>query len=212
MNCRLCGSTAHTLILRQHNRDFYYCAACALIFVPPCNWVTIEEEIARYELHDNTSDNNGYVEYLQQTIAIIKTMQLKNPKILDFGSGKNCVLAQLLQSERYTCFSYDPLYNCGSEMLSQTYDIIVLNEVAEHVRSLPALILLLRRICNPGTKILLRTGLYENPEDFKTWWYHHDVTHINFFTFATLGFFATQAGMVVLERKSKDTVVLGIQN
>jgi hypothetical protein len=70
---------------------------CGLIFVPASEHISREEEKKRYNLHDNSAYNEGYVNYLNEIVGIVCAKCSPSDRILDYGSGKNVVLTRLLQ-------------------------------------------------------------------------------------------------------------------
>ena len=59
MICKLCEKTGVYKLCENAVRQFYRCDFCELIFVPEEYHLSIVEEKARYDLHDNFADNGG---------------------------------------------------------------------------------------------------------------------------------------------------------
>lgn len=208
MNCSLCKVAGCTLFFKDRHRSFYFCPACELLFVPCNEHITVEDEKKRYELHDNSPGNSGYVRFLEEIVMTVKALELKNPKILDFGSGKNMVLSGILQRTGRDCDSYDPLYEIGNGNCSKQYDILVLCEVIEHLRDLNHEIRMIKGMLEKDGVVVLRTNIYESREKFRTWWYKEDLTHINFFAMKTIEQFASNLGCGKLKQRQKNMFLL----
>src|SRR5215469_12969011 len=90
--CKLCGFEGLAFLCEDKRRPFYICSGCGLVSVPEKYWLCADSERARYDLHDNSLSNSGYVKFLSQIID--ETVKISTPgmKILDFGCGKDAVL------------------------------------------------------------------------------------------------------------------------
>jgi hypothetical protein len=208
MKCSLCNATGCIALLKDRRRTFYFCKACELLFVPAEEHISLEDEKKRYDLHDNSSGNRGYVQFLEEIVGVIEERQSADQKVLDFGSGKNAVLCGLLQRKGFSVDFYDPLYALGKECLSKKYDILVLCEVIEHMRNLKDEIRIIKKMLDKSGKIIVRTNIYPSREEFRAWWYKEDMTHINFFSRKSIELFALKIGFKLVEPVQKDIFVL----
>lgn len=202
--CRLCDNSLLEMIHEDKMRSFFLCSDCAMISVPQQYWVDEDQERRRYDLHDNTLSNSGYVKYLSQMVIETEKLKLSDPLILDFGSGPNAVLASLLKKKEYRAEAYDPLFGLEFQK-EKKYDLVIMCEVIEHLRDIRKELKLVRSVLQPGGKLLLRTQLYPSLGDFSNWWYAMDPTHINFFSGSSLGTVAS-----ILEMRLAGTVVKDI--
>lgn len=182
MKCPLCRSKTISDYYNSKKTSYIQCSDCSLVFIPRDQLLSNEEEHARYELHDNSITNNGYVKYLSKIADKLEALNLTQLKILDFGSGKNAVLETVLHQRNIKCYSYDPLYDLGNSNLKFSYGVIVVCEVIEHIYNIYEEINLLSSLLDRGGYLLLRTELLLDNTDFSSWWYKEDVTHVNFFT------------------------------
>jgi SAM-dependent methyltransferase len=179
--CKLCLASS-CVPAGQDRRPFCHCPDCGLIFVPEAYWLTAEQERDRYAHHDNRASNPGYRTFLGQVADVVVGLGTKNPRILDFGSGENAVLADILRDRGLACVAYDPLYGREPLALRQRYDVVVVCEVIEHLRQLRQELLAIRQCLNPDARIVVRTQCYPSVAGITSWWYTHDTTHINFFS------------------------------
>lgn len=186
MICKLCGKNSVDKLCENSSREFYHCTFCELIFVPEMYHLNIQEEKTRYDLHDNSMDNKGYVNYLQKIEKVVSGIVTKDKSILDFGSGKNAVLSGLLKINGFNCTSYDPLYGLHNATQKSAFDLLIACEVVEHLRDLRSELFLIKKMITDTSKIIIRTQLYPPSDKFLKWWYIQDLTHINFFSLKSI--------------------------
>jgi len=186
MNCRVCGSDACLPYLSGAGRDYMLCPECGLVFVPDSSCVTIDKEIERYNLHKNAADNTAYRDYLAGFLQELKRIPIANPAVLDFGSGREAVLTDILRGNGCNCHAYDPLYGIGFEALNTVYDLVILCEVIEHIRDMAQALRIIDTVLDAQGYLLIKTELFQQETDFSTWWYAKDFTHINFLSIRTL--------------------------
>jgi hypothetical protein len=208
MYCKLCDSRNCKFHEFDKFRKYFICSDCGLIFVPEEDWVTLEDEVDRYDKHENNITNEGYVCFLNEVVSVVKTLRKKSPCILDFGSGKNAVLSLLLNNEGFDCEAYDPLYNRLLKNSGKQYDVIVLCEVIEHIRDLSLESILINKLLSPDGIIIIRTKLYPSKNRIFTWWYTQDKTHINFFSRQAVDAFASKFGKRTDETLYPDIFIL----
>ena len=67
MKCRLCGNKNLSLI-KGTEENYYFCPDCSLIMIEDEEIPDRETELNRYREHDNTHDNQGYVEMFEKFI------------------------------------------------------------------------------------------------------------------------------------------------
>lgn len=189
MKCRVCNNPSIETVGQNRWREFCYCDRCGLVFVPEQYWVSVEEEKNRYEKHNNTPENKGYIKFLEQVVDVV--CNVKNPsfspRVLDFGSGESAVLTTLLMEKGFDCIAYDPLFSINIDTDSSSYDIIILCEVIEHLRDIEAEMERIKNLLDGNGVLIIRTRLYPSVEKIENWWYAQDKTHINFFDSRTIG-------------------------
>jgi 2-polyprenyl-3-methyl-5-hydroxy-6-metoxy-1,4-benzoquinol methylase len=208
MICKLCEENQASKFCENSAREFYRCANCELIFVPEIYHLNRIEEKARYDLHDNSADNSGYVNYLEKIAILVSARILKDQSILDFGSGREAVLNTLLKKNGYDCTAYDPLYDHNTIPKNRIFDVIIACEVVEHLRDLRSELLMMRKLVSEKSKIIIRTQTYPSPEKFLKWWYIQDLTHINFFSLKSINFAGQILGCDIEQTAELDIFVL----
>lgn len=207
----MCLASACVLAGRNKHRAFIHCPICGLVFVPREFWLNANEERARYAHHDNSPSNEGYVKFLGQVADVAVGLGTGPARVLDFGSGENEVLAEILRLRGFDCVAYDPLYGTGRSALRDRYDVVVLCEVIEHLRDLRAEILSLKECLGPAGRIVVRTQCYPSVAGVTSWWYARDATHLNFFAEQTLEFAAGLCGLRCLRTSEPDIFVWASQ-
>lgn len=208
MNCSLCDAAGCVPLLNDGRRSFFFCKSCELLFVPADDHISLDDEIKRYDLHDNGFSDNGYVRFLEEIVKVVEDLDPAGLRILDFGCGRNAVLSGLLQRKGFACDFYDPLYALGTRCLSEKYDIVVLCEVVEHLRNLKDEARIINNLLRQNGKVIVRTNPYPSREEFRTWWYKEDLTHINFFSRKSVDVFAMKIGCDRVDQQQKDIFIL----
>lgn len=181
--CRLCGEPATPI--PGLGRRFHVCSRCGLIFSH--NPLSREETERHYRMqHTVEYDNLGYAE---KVLAVVRS-QLEPQRILDFGSGSG-KLAEALRSLGYMVDTYEPM--CDGDFdparFGNSYDLVVANEVLEHVSGILATMDHIHAACRPGGVVYIGTlttdDLINDPENFyerfRSWWYKDDLTHVSFY-------------------------------
>jgi SAM-dependent methyltransferase len=203
MICKLCLSDGCARVFAPKGRTFIHCPSCGLVFVPESEWLPPAAERARYDKHDNTPGNAGYLDLLSEVVTAARRLRQPPARVLDFGCGERAVLCTLLADAGYLATGYDPAYP-DRATLDGTFDLVVLCEVIEHVRDLRAELVRIARHLAPDGRVLVRTRLYPSPDRMADWWYARDVTHINFFAEPTFAVVAKLLGKGRVERLGED--------
>jgi len=197
--CNLCGPKPMTLVCEDRRRSFYMCGDCGMISVPQRYWLSVDDERKRYDLHDNSVSNGGYVKFLSQIVDVLMPVSRPTMTALDFGCGENAVLCQLINDKGIDCCGYDPLYQ--HLLPDKNFDIIILCEVIEHIRDINAELRLINKLLRDDGIVIIRTQIYGGPSVFPSWWYAQDPTHINFFSRQSLNKTAR-----IISRQLKSTI------
>lgn len=223
--CKICGHGVKAVYDRQFKKNYYLCNHCRFLFMDESKIPTAEREKAEYLTHQNTLDNDGYVNMLRTfTRKAIIPFQKKPDrggtlKALDFGSGPgDCVLSHILREELgYDVDIYDVFFSPGKVYTDKTYDLITCTEVSEHLQNPLDTLTLLKNLLKPGGILALTTLFHpidkENPggeEMFQQWWYRRDVTHIGFFRPETFRFIARLLEMEILVMDERNTVSMRV--
>lgn len=218
--CLLCGAAA-PFAARAANRPVHACPVCGIRFVPPACHVSRDKEQARYRLHRNAIEDAGYVRFLSAAVKALQrwlpcrsalqgagqdVLAEGRPAVLDYGSGPEPVLVELLRRAGYDAAGYDPFFN-RSEATGRTWDAVVSTEVFEHFREPAAEIDRIVRLIRPGGLLVVMTSLYAG-QDLASWHYSLDTTHVCFYSASTFDYMAHTWRFKVLETNGSNLVVL----
>jgi SAM-dependent methyltransferase len=159
-----------------------WCTVCDLVFVPSYQRLTADEELKRYDLHQNNPDDKRYKKFLERLFKPLNDRLPSSSSGLDFGSGPGPTLHQMFMECGHEMNIYDCFYADDLSVFELSYDFITATEVVEHLfnpqKELDRLWLCLR----PGGYLGIMTGFVESKEAFKKWYYKNDETHVAFYS------------------------------
>lgn len=122
------------------------------------------------------------------------TLDRSNIKILDYGSGGG-FLARELRNSGLNVECYEPMLDGAfcKEAHIKKYDILILNEVIEHIDQLLITFSNIYDSLIDGGSVLIKTMVtdsiltdpYNFSYNFRHWWYKDDPTHVSFFSSLT---------------------------
>ncbi|MDD2760691.1 MAG: class I SAM-dependent methyltransferase [Methylomonas sp.] len=188
--CPLCLGRAVLLFHCDKKRDYLRCGDCHLVFVPPSQHLSLSEEKALYDLHENSLDDPGYRKFLSRLAEPLQSRLKPGAKGLDYGCGPGPLLAHLLTQQGYRVELYDPFYADSPCVLQDRYDFISCTEVVEHFRQPHEEFRRLFGLLTPGGYLGLMTKLVINADAFSRWHYKNDSTHVCFYSRETLDWLA----------------------
>lgn len=212
MNCPLCFASTN-FFLDCDRRKYNLCPNCLLIFVSPEFFISKEEELKRYNLHQNNLENKGYVRMFQEKIAVINKVCPQIKTVLDYGCGPDMVLKSLLGEQGYDVDGYDPNYLPDQE-IKPVYDLIVSTETFEHFKNPREEVEKMATLLAPSGFAAIMTRFYgeqgsnPDPEKFGSWYYKKDPTHIAFYRPETFEWLARHLNCRIVFNNQKDFVVL----
>lgn len=169
-------------------RDYYQCEQCQLVFVPPWQHLSADEEKAHYDLHENSPEDNNYRQFLSRLADPLTARLHSGAKGLDFGSGPGPTLSFMLEETGFTTDIYDVFYAADETVLDRQYDFITATEVVEHLSQPGGELDRLWAMLKPGGWLGLMTKMVLNKEAFSQWHYKNDPTHISFFSRETFDY------------------------
>lgn len=183
--CPLCHATATQDFFKRTDKSFgirHYlkCTHCSLIFLSPNLRLSPDQEKARYQNHQNSPNQLGYVKHLKKlTQPLLKKIK-PNSSGLDFGCGLGPAIQNILTD--FNIKLYDPFFYSEPDLLNRQYDFITCTEVAEHFYNPHQEFKLLHSLLKPESSFLgIMTQRLKNENEFKNWWYHLDPTHVCFY-------------------------------
>lgn len=206
LSCKLCGNSVETL--EQIKKPIYYhCLRCDLIFMDEYYFLSPAEEKARYQLHDNTCKNVGYVNMFEKFIAQAIPEQFEG-KALDYGSGPVPVLGILMNKKGIRTDIYDPYFAPEPVFEGKRYDLITCTEVIEHISKPVTVLDFFCRHLNRGGRLAMMTLFHPPLKDFANWWYKNDLTHVCFYSEATFKWITENFPLKMLYNNHKNTLVM----
>src|SRR5690606_21502401 len=114
-------------------RSYHRCERCRLVFVPPQHFLTLADERAHYDLHENDPADERYRAFLNRLCSPLLQRLAPGSVGLDFGSGPGPTLSVMLQEAGHHVRLFDPAYADNPRVFDGTYDFITASEVVEHL-------------------------------------------------------------------------------
>ena len=223
--CVFCGGD-RGIAFSVKEKEYYRCSECDGVFMAPKSRLSSEKQKERYLKHNNTLENSGYVDFLRSFIepvlGFIKQQRCDdteraNMRILDYGSGPEPVLVELLEAYRkegvlysdygirdFEIRGWDPFFAAETQFFEGGADLVTCLEVAEHFESPDEDFAKLSSCVKGGGYLAVGTMLLPQggEEAFKSWWYRSDATHVSFYTENALRTVAAKHGLSLVERLS----------
>ncbi|MCP4716771.1 MAG: class I SAM-dependent methyltransferase [Deltaproteobacteria bacterium] len=191
-SCPLCFSQDHDAFFSNRDRDYLRCPLCHLVFVPPEQFLSAEEEKDRYDSHRNSSDDPRYRLFLSRLFTPMQDRLDPGSCGLDFGSGPGPTLSVMFEEVGHTMSLYDPFYAPDQSALENKYDFITATEVVEHLHQPEREFSRLWGCLKPGGFLGIMTKLVIDRDAFSCWHYIRDPTHVCFFSQETFTWLAQQ--------------------
>lgn len=206
MKCPLCLKEENELFYQDNVRSYRCCSVCHLVFVPSDYFLSAKDEKARYDLHQNSADNEGYVSFLSQLVRPMINYLHPKDTGLDFGSGPEPALASLFRDNGFNVRTYDPFYANTLDVLQDNYSFITATEVVEHLHHPSIVMEQLVGMLNPDGLLGIMTKSLPAKTTFRSWWYKNDLTHVCFFSEKTFRWIA-EHWKLKIEYKSGDVII-----
>ena len=191
--CPLCRtSKPHSFFAAffQDRRDFFRCPVCRLVFVPAEQFLTLAEEKAFYDLHENSPHDVHYRRFLERLFLPVAKCLAPHSDGLDFGAGPGPTLSVMFEEAGHSMRIYDLFYAPDIKPLQQTYDFITASEVVEHLHQPGPELDRLWSCLNAGGILGIMTKRVLSREAFSNWHYKSDLTHVCFFSLDTFQWLA----------------------
>ena len=194
---------------KKKELNYYRCQNCGFLFLDDTHRVDVVREKKQYDQHNNSLENEGYVQMFEDFIEVAIAPYLKKIQTaLDFGSGPTPVFSELLKRRGLEVDIYDLYYAPKKVYEGKTYDLITSTEVFEHLsKPLETLQLLMEHLKEGGYLVLMTKFPPKEDKVFLNWWYRRDPTHISFFTPKSFEVMAQKVGLKVLKTINDNVVV-----
>lgn len=191
--CPLCHSE-ETKLFHQKFKSFYECHQCSGIFMDKNQRLTPEDELKRYNTHQNDVHDLKYQNFVSPITKSIICDFSTSHRGLDFGAGPGPVITKVLHDHNYQMAMYDPFYHNHPNVLEKKYDYIACCEVMEHFYYPDKEFLRLKKLLNPNGKLYCMTNLYNEDINFATWYYKNDPTHVFIYRAETIDWIRNHFG------------------
>lgn len=207
--CKICGSKTELVFDRQFEIDYFHCKKCDFLFMDESCIVPPDKEKSLYCNHNNSFENKGYVNMFREFIeTFIIHFDFGIKTALDFGSGPGPVLAALLEEKGFDVDIYDLYFSPERIFQNKTYDLITCTEVLEHLNQPLETLKLFQQHLNQNGILAVTTMFHPGiGEEFQSWWYRRDRTHICFYTPKTLRYISDVLGFEILMIGDKKTCI-----
>lgn len=160
----------------------------------PETFLISTEEKKRYQSHNNSIENQGYVKFLSPVIEIARPHLPTKAKGLDYGSGPGPIMDLLFAVHNIEVTNYDPYFTTDPNVLNEAYDFVTCTEVFEHFYQPNKEINQISKIIKEAGYLILMTELRKDLEHFKSWSYRTDNTHVCFLNPKSLNFICENWG------------------
>lgn len=200
--CPLCLNDKNQFLDQNSERKFYACPECKLVFVPQAFHLNLQEEKEIYDFHENHPADPGYRGFLARLSEPLIGFLESKSQGLDFGCGPGPTLSLMLEERGHAMTIYDPIYFNDAGVLKTDYDFVCATEVVEHFRQPAEHFEQLFSLVKPGGYLGIMTKHVRQTENFASWHYARDLTHISFYRTETFDYLAKRFGAdLVLQEK-----------
>lgn len=207
--CPLCGHGPCQKLDCNVQRVFKRCPECQLTFVPERFHLSLEEEKAIYDYHENNPDDPGYQTFLSRLTTPLSDYLKPGACGLDFGCGPGPAIAPIMSEKGFSMCNYDPFYAPDVRLLNKCYDFVTCTEVVEHLRHPATTWKRLFELLSPqGTLGVMTKSIPPSLERFSHWHYTRDLSHIAFYHTETLRFIANQYDRILVMPRSDVMIFL----
>jgi len=200
-SCRICGTQTRSFLHQRTKTAYYHCPNCGFIKKDEACFPDRDQEIQIYLRHENSLERADYVAFLKGFVdeALIPFVG-NGKKGLDFGSGPTPVLSQILiRDYGFDVDIYDYYFAPEKIYQGKTYDFVITSEVIEHIREPKEVFDLFAKLLPPGGVLAIMTLFHpQSDDDFQTWWYTRDKSHISFFVPETFRYLAKNYGFRIV--------------
>lgn len=201
MHCKICNQGTQYLKHPTFKIKYHVCQNCGFISKDVNHHVSLEEEFAQYEQHENSIEDERYVKFFEDFLQnAVFPFKNQGKQALDFGSGPTPVLAQLMTRDyAYNYTLYDKFYAPNRSYQEKSYDLITSTEVVEHIADPLPVFQELRELLVDDGILSIMTLFAPNIEDnFFGWHYLRDQTHISFYTPKAMEYIADKVGLQIV--------------
>ena len=195
--CPLCNANLIRQLAVVGIKTYWRCDVCHLTFLSAAFYLSREDELARYLLHENSPEDCRYREFLSRLTDNLTPKLKPGAEGLDFGSGPGPTLSVMLAETGFPMDIYDPYFASDTAPLERTYDFITCTETVEHFYQPAKEFQRFDRLLRRNGWLGIMTEMLASDNNFLDWWYHREPTHVCFYKRETMAWIATQYGWKV---------------
>jgi SAM-dependent methyltransferase len=184
--CPLCLELSLTTPTLIQKRTIRSCSNCYLLSVCPSEYLTEEDEYARYLCHENTPRDDAYCTFLSKLSDPLSEILPKGSSGLDFGCGPGPTLSFLMNQKGFLMHDYDPFFFPDESLLQRKYDFITSTEVFEHLYEPRNVLDKLLSIIKPNGFLAIMTEIIPEDSDLEDWHYIKEPSHVQFYHTKTM--------------------------
>jgi SAM-dependent methyltransferase len=238
--CNLCGASDARLLFRKGNTDFLQCRHCKLEWVHPLPDMERMRQLYSDPCYFNTDNISqyGYSDYVRNKHLYVNLFNRRLDEVLHFTGGRRgwlldvgCATGTLLELARLRgwkvtgvdvseyatriardYYSLDVFTGELAEaaLPGERFDVVVMDDLIEHVADPSALILEARRVLKLGGLLTLNTpnlaGLWHLLMG-RRWFHYKQVEHTYFFSPRVISRLLGRHGFDVLESHSSSKII-----
>lgn len=188
--CPLCHKEQPFLEARIGAKYYWRCQDCRMIFLSPEQRLGEKEERERYLEHENNPSDPQYRQFLSQLSLHLTPHLPLGAHGMDYGAGPGPTLSVMLEEQGFRMSIYDPFFAPDTLVLERIYDFITCTEAVEHFYDPAREFTRMDDLLKPGGWLGIMTEMVTPDNDFKSWWYHRDPTHVCFYRQETMAWMA----------------------
>ena len=195
--CPVCRSASGPRgFVVAEGKAYLRCEGCEATWLEPAFRLSLADERAHYDQHENAVDDPGYRRFLSKLADPLCARLAPGAEGLDYGCGPGPALAAMLAERGYKTALYDPAYAPDAAVLERRYAFVTCTETAEHFHDPAGEFDRLAELLEPGGVLAVMTCFQTDDARFADWWYRKDPTHVVFYREATLERIAQARGLV----------------
>ena len=162
-----------------------------------------KSEKNRYNLHSSGIKDSGYLDFVSPVLKLVT--QNLNPKAkgLDYGCGKDAVIAEFLTRKNWQIDKFDPFFFPSKLQVDASYDFIICVEVIEHFHNPAYEFGKLKALLKDKGKLLIMTDVITPETDFSSWYYKNDFTHVFFYATDALKWICRNFGFSSIDQQGR---------
>ena len=107
--CPVCLGSAEDFMTVAARR-YYCCPTCQARFLDPADFLSVAQERAHYQTHQNLVYDSGYRRFLSKLVEPLLQRVPPGAQGLDYGCGPGPALAAMLQEAEHSVAVYDPCF------------------------------------------------------------------------------------------------------